>query len=126
MALSTDDILNAVAEMSVMDIVALIEAMEEKFGVTAAAAVAAAPAAAGGDAGAAAEEQTEFDVILTSIGEKKVNVIKAVRAITGLGLKEAKGLVDGAPSAIKEGASKDDAEDAKKQLEEAGGSAELK
>ncbi|MFT4826307.1 MAG: large subunit ribosomal protein L7/L12 [Halioglobus sp.] len=125
MALSTDDILNAVAEMSVMDIVALIEAMEEKFGVTAAAAVAAAPAAAG-DAGAVAEEQTEFDVMLTSIGEKKVNVIKAVRAITGLGLKEAKGLVDGAPSAIKEGASKDDAEDAKKQLEEAGASAELK
>lgn len=126
MALSTDDILNAVAEMSVMDIVALIEAMEEKFGVTAAAAVAAAPAAAGGDAGGAAEEQTEFDVMLTSIGEKKVNVIKAVRAITGLGLKEAKGLVDGAPSAIKEGASKEDAEDAKKQLEEAGASAELK
>jgi large subunit ribosomal protein L7/L12 len=126
MALSTDDILNAVAEMSVMDIVALIEAMEEKFGVTAAAAVAAAPAAAGGDAGSAEEEQTEFDVMLTSIGEKKVNVIKAVRAITGLGLKEAKGLVDGAPSAIKEGASKDDAEDAKKQLEEAGASAELK
>ena len=96
MALSKDDILNAIAEMSVMDIVSLIEAMEEKFGVTAAAAVAAAPAAAGGDAGAAAEEQTEFDVILTAAGEKKVNVIKVVRAITGLGLKEAKGLVDGA------------------------------
>ena len=126
MALSTDDILNAVAEMSVMDIVALIEAMEEKFGVTAAAAVAAAPAAGGGDAGGAAEEQTEFDVILTSAGEKKVAVIKAVRAITSLGLKEAKGLVDGAPSAIKEGVSKDDAEDVKKQLEEAGGSAEFK
>ena len=126
MALSTDDILNAVAEMSVMDIVALIEAMEEKFGVTAAAAVAAAPAAAAGDAGAAAEEQTEFDVMLTAVGEKKVSVIKAVRAITGLGLKEAKGLVDSAPSAIKEGASKDDAEEAKKQLEEAGASAELK
>jgi large subunit ribosomal protein L7/L12 len=125
MALSKDDILNAIADMSVMDIVALIEAMEEKFGVTAAAAVAAAPAAAA-DAGAAAEEQTEFDVMLTSIGEKKVNVIKAVRAITGLGLKEAKALVDGAPSAIKEGASKDDAEEAKKQLEEAGASAELK
>ena len=110
-----------------MDIVELIEAMEEKFGVTAAAAVAAAPAAAGGDAGgAAAEEQTEFDVVLTSAGEKKVNVIKAVRAITGLGLKEAKGLVDGAPSPIKEGASKDEAEEVKKQLEEAGGSAELK
>ena len=125
MALSKDDILNAIADMSVMEVVELIEAMEEKFGVTAAAAVAAAPAAAA-DAGAAAEEQTEFDVMLTAIGEKKVNVIKAVRAITGLGLKEAKGLVDGAPSAIKEGVSKDDAEDAKKQLEEAGASAELK
>ena len=123
--MSKEDILNAIAEMSVMEVVELIEAMEEKFGVTAAAAVAAAPAAAG-DAGAAAEEQTEFDVILTSAGEKKVNVIKVVRAITGLGLKEAKGLVDGAPSAIKEGASKDEAEDVKKQLEEAGGAAELK
>ncbi len=126
MALSKDDILNAIADMSVMDIVELIEAMEEKFGVTAAAAVAAAPAAGGGDAGAAAEEQTEFVVILTAAGEKKVNVIKVVRAITGLGLKEAKGLVDGAPSPIKEGASKEEAEDVKKQLEEAGGSAELK
>ena len=126
MALSKDDILNAIADMSVMDIVALIEAMEEKFGVTAAAAVAAAPAAAGGDAGGAAVEQTEFDVMLTSIGEKKVSVIKAVRAITGLGLKEAKGLVDNAPSAIKEGVSKGDAEEAVKQLEEAGASAELK
>ena len=126
MALSKDDILNAVADMSVMDIVSLIEAMEEKFGVTAAAAVAAAPAASGGDAGAAAEEQTEFDVILTAAGEKKVNVIKVVRAITGLGLKEAKGLVDNAPSSIKEGAPKAEAEDVKKQLEEAGGSAELK
>jgi large subunit ribosomal protein L7/L12 len=126
MALSKDDILNAIADMSVMDIVELIEAMEEKFGVTAAAAVAAAPVAAGGDAGAAAEEQTEFDVMLTSAGEKKVNVIKVVRAVTGLGLKEAKGLVDGAPSAVKEGATKEEAEDIKKQLEEAGGSAELK
>jgi large subunit ribosomal protein L7/L12 len=126
MALSKDDILNAVAEMSVMDIVELIEAMEEKFGVSAAAAVAAAPAAADGDAGAAAEEQTEFDVMLTSAGEKKVGVIKVVRAVTGLGLKEAKGLVDGAPSAIKEGVSKDEAEDVLKQLKEAGGSAELK
>ena len=126
MALSKDDILNAIADMSVMDIVALIEAMEEKFGVTAAAAVAAAPAAAGGDAGAAAEEQTEFDVMLTSAGEKKVAVIKVVRAVTGLGLKEAKGLVDGAPSAIKEGVSKDDAEEVKKALEEAGATAELK
>ena len=126
MALSKDDILNAIAEMSVMDVVELISAMEEKFGVTAAAAVAAAPAAAGGDAGAAAEEQTEFDVILTAAGDKKVNVIKVVRAVTGLGLKEAKGLDDGAPSPIKEGATKDEAEDVKKQLEEAGGSAELK
>lgn len=126
MALSKDDILTAIADMSVMEIVELIEAMEEKFGVTAAAAVAAAPAAAGGDAGGAAEEKTEFDVILTAQGEKKVNVIKVVRAITGLGLKEAKGLVDGAPSPIKEGATKDEAEDIKKQLEEAGGSAEVK
>ena len=127
MALSKDDILEAIAEMSVMDIVSLIEAMEEKFGVTAAAAVAAAPAAAGGgDAGAAAEEQTDFDVILTAAGEKKVNVIKVVRAVTSLGLKEAKGLVDGAPSPIKEGVPKAEAEDIKKQLEEAGGSAELK
>jgi len=124
--MSKEDILNAIAEMSVMEIVELIEAMEEKFGVTAAAAVAAAPAAAGGDAGSAEEEQTEFDVILTSAGDKKVNVIKVVRAITGLGLKEAKGLVDGAPSAIKESATKDEAEDVKKQLEEAGGAAEVK
>jgi large subunit ribosomal protein L7/L12 len=126
MALSKDDILNAIADMSVMDIVELISAMEEKFGVSAAAAVAAAPAAAAGDAGAAAEEQTEFDVVLTAAGDKKVNVIKVVRAVTGLGLKEAKGLVDGAPSPIKEGASKEEAEDIKKQLEEAGGSVELK
>ena len=124
--MSKEDILNAIAEMSVMEVVELIEAMEEKFGVTAAAAVAAAPAAAGGDAGAAAEEQTEFDVILTSAGEKKVNVIKVVRSVTGLGLKEAKGLVDGAPSAIKEGATKEEAEDVKKQLEEAGATVELK
>ncbi|WP_438985193.1 50S ribosomal protein L7/L12 [Aequoribacter sp.] len=127
MALSKDEILDAIAEMSVMDVVELISAMEEKFGVTAAAAVAVAPAAAGGDAGAAAAaEQTEFDVILTSGGEKKVNVIKVVRAVTGLGLKEAKGLVDGAPGPIKEGASKDEAEDIKKQIEEAGGTVELK
>ena len=127
MALSKEEILNAIAEMSVMDIVALIEAMEEKFGVTAAAAVAAAPAAAaGGDAGGVAEEKTDFDVVLTAAGEKKVNVIKVVRAVTGLGLKEAKGLVDGAPSSIKEGVPKNEAEDIKKQLEEAGGTAELK
>ena len=127
MAISKEEILDAIAEMSVMDVVALVEAMEEKFGVSAAAAVAVGAPAAGGDAGgAAAAEQTEFDVILTSAGEKKVNVIKAVRAITGLGLKEAKGLVDGAPSAVKEGVSKDDAEDVKSQIEEAGGSVELK
>jgi len=128
MALSKDEILDAIAEMSVMDIVALVEAMEEKFGVSAAAAVAVAAPAAGGDAagGAAAEEQTEFDVILTSGGEKKVNVIKVVRAVTGLGLKEAKAVVDGAPGPVKEGASKDEAEDIKKQIEEAGGTVELK
>ncbi len=126
MALSKDDILNAIAEMSVMEVVELIEAMEEKFGVTAAAAVAAAPAAAADAGGAAAAEQTEFDVVLTSAGDKKVNVIKAVRAITGLGLKEAKEMVDGAPSTVKEAASKDDAEEAKKQLEEAGAAVELK
>jgi len=125
MALAKDDILEAIADMSVMQVVELIEAMEEKFGVTAAAAVAAAPAA-GGDAGAAVEEQTEFDVILTSSGEKKINVIKAVRTITALGLKEAKALVDSAPAPVKEGASKDEAEEIKKQLEEAGASVELK
>ena len=125
MALSHEDILNAIAEMSVMDVVALVSAMEEKFGVSAQAAVAVAAApAAGGEA--AAVEQTEFDVVLTAVGDKKVNVIKAVRAITGLGLKEAKGMVDGAPSSVKEGVSKDDAEEAKKQLEEAGASVELK
>lgn len=127
MALSKEDILNAIAEMSVMDVVELVEAMEEKFGVSAQAAVAVAAAPAGGEAGAAAEEEkTEFDIVLTATGEKKVNVIKAVRAITGLGLKEAKELVDGAPSTVKEAASKDDAEEAKKQLEEAGASVELK
>ena len=127
MALSKDDILNAIAEMSVMEVVELVQSMEDKFGVSAAAAVAAAPAAAGGDAGgAAAEEKDEFDVILNAAGDKKVNVIKAVRAITGLGLKEAKALVDEAPSPIKEGASKDEAEDFKKQLEEAGATVELK
>ncbi len=125
MALSKDEILNAIAEMSVMEVVDLVEAMEEKFNVSAAAAVAAAPAAAGGDAGAA-EEQTEFDVVLTAAGEKKVNAIKAVRELTGLGLKEAKELVDSAPSTVKEGVSKDEAEEAKKKLEEAGASVELK
>ena len=127
MALSKDEILDAIAEMSVMDIVELIEAMEEKFGVSAAAAVAAAPVAAGGGEGAeAAEEQTEFDVMLTGVGDKKVNVIKVVRAVTGLGLKEAKAVVDGAPSAVKEAVAKDEAEDIVKQLEEAGATAELK
>ncbi|WP_257275609.1 MULTISPECIES: 50S ribosomal protein L7/L12 [unclassified Endozoicomonas] len=125
MALSKEDILNAIAEMSVMDVVELVEAMEEKFGVSAAAAVAAAPAAAS-DAGAAAAEQTEFDVILTSAGDKKVNVIKVVRGATGLGLKEAKAVVDGAPAPLKEGVSKEEAEDLKKQLEEAGASVEVK
>lgn len=122
MSISKDDILNAIAEMSVMDVVELIEAMEEKFGVSAAAAV----AVAGGDAGGAAEEQTEFDVVLTSFGEKKVAVIKAVRGATGLGLKEAKDLVEAAPKAIKEGVSKDEAEALKKELEEAGASVEIK
>ena len=127
MALSKEDVLNAIAEMSVMEVVDLISDMEEKFGVSAAAAVAAAPAAgaAGGDA-VAAEEKDEFDVVLAGAGEKKVNVIKAVRAITGLGLKEAKALVDEAPSPVKEGATKDEAEDFKKQLEEAGATVELK
>jgi len=125
MALSKDDILNAIADMSVMQVVELVQAMEEKFGVSAAAAVAVAPAAAGG-AAAVVEEKTEFNVILASIGEKKVNVIKAVRAVTGLGLKEAKDLVDGAPSSVKEGVSKAEAEEIKKQLVEAGATVELK
>jgi large subunit ribosomal protein L7/L12 len=124
MALTKEDIINAVADMSVMEVVELIEAMEEKFGVSAAAAVVAGPGA-GGDA-AAVEEQTEFDLVLTAAGDKKVNVIKVVREITGLGLKEAKGAVDGAPATIKEAMSKDDAEEAKKKLEEAGASVELK
>jgi len=123
MSLTKEDIINAIAEMSVMDVVELVEAMEEKFGVSAAA-VAAAPAA-GGDAGGA-EAQTEFDVILSAAGDKKVNVIKAVRELTGLGLKEAKGLVDGAPSPIKEGVSKEDAEAAKATLEAAGAVVEVK
>ncbi|WP_341938888.1 50S ribosomal protein L7/L12 [Marinimicrobium sp. C2-29] len=124
MAVSKEDIIEAIAEMSVKDVVELVSAMEEKFGVTAAAAVVA--GGGGGDAGAAAEEQTEFDVVLNSFGEKKVNVIKAVREITGLGLKEAKDIVENAPKAVKEGASKEDAEEAKKKLEDAGASVELK
>ena len=128
MSLSKEDVLNAIAEMSVMEVVELISDMEEKFGVSSAAAVAvAAPAAGGGEAaGGGAEEKTEFDVMLTAAGEKKVNVIKAVRAITGLGLKEAKALVDDAPSAVKEGVSKEEADDMQKQLEEAGATVELK
>ncbi|MDG2070903.1 MAG: 50S ribosomal protein L7/L12 [Pseudomonadales bacterium] len=126
MSLSKDEILDAIAEMSVMDVVELVDAMEEKFGVSAAAAAAAAPAAGAADAGAAAEEQTEFEVVISSAGEKKVNAIKVVRAVTGLGLKEAKALVDEAPSTVKEGVTKEEADDILKQLEEAGASAELK
>ena len=126
MAISKDDILSAIEEMSVMDLVELISAIEEKFGVTAAAAVAAAPAAAGGDAGEATEEKDDFDVVLTAAGDQKVQVIKAVRSITGLGLKEAKDLVDGAPNTLKEAVKKADAEEMLKQLTEAGASAELK
>ena len=126
MAISKDDILSAIEEMSVMDLVELISAIEEKFGVTAAAAVAAAPVAAGGDAGEVAEEQDDFDVVLTAAGDQKVQVIKAVRAITGLGLKEAKDLVDGAPNTLKEAVKKADAEEMLKQLTEAGATAELK
>ncbi|MAN68367.1 MAG: 50S ribosomal protein L7/L12 [Gammaproteobacteria bacterium] len=127
MALSKDEILDAISDMSVMDVVDLVSAMEEKFGVSAAAAVAAAPVAAGAGGGeAAVEEKDEFEVVLAGAGDKKVNVIKAVRGITGLGLKEAKALVDEAPSSIKEGATKDEAEEFKKQLEEAGATVELK
>ena len=127
MAVSKEDILETLSNMTVMEVVDLIAAMEEKFGVSAAAAVAAAPAAAGGDAGGeAAAEQDEFDVVLTGFGDKKVGVIKAVRAITGLGLKEAKDMVEGAPTTVKEAASKAESEELKKQIEEAGGSVELK
>ncbi|MBD3618035.1 MAG: 50S ribosomal protein L7/L12 [Chromatiales bacterium] len=126
MAVSKEDILEAISNMSVMEVVDLISAMEEKFGVSAAAAVAAAPVAAAGAGEAAAEAKDEFDVVMSSFGDNKVNVIKVVRAITGLGLKEAKEMVEGAPSTIKEGASKDEAESIKKQLEEAGAKVELK
>ena len=127
MALSKVEVLDAIAEMSVLDLSELINDMEEKFGVSASAAVAvaAAPAAGDGDA-AAAEEKDEFDVILTGYGDKKVAVIKVVRAITGLGLKEAKDLVEGAPGPVKEGVAKAEAEDFKTKIEEAGGSVELK
>ena len=126
--IKSEDILKAIEEMSVMELVELISAIEEKFGVTAAAAVAAAPAAADGDAagGDAAEEKDEFDVVLSAAGDQKVQVIKAVRAITGLGLKEAKDLVDGAPNTLKEGVKKEEAEEMLKQLSEAGATAELK
>lgn len=125
MALSKDDILNAISEMSVMDLVDLIKGIEDKFGVSAAApvAVAAGPAAA---AAPAAEEKTDFNIVLTSAGENKVSVIKVVRELTGLGLKEAKAVVDGAPGTVKEGVQKAEAEEAKKKLEEAGASVELK
>ncbi len=127
MACAKEDILEAIANMSVMEVVDLIEAMEEKFGVTAAAAVAAVPAgAAAGGAEGGAEEKTEFDVVLTGFGGNKVAVIKVVRAITGLGLKEAKEMVESAPSVVKEGVSKEEAEELKKQLEEAGATVELK
>jgi large subunit ribosomal protein L7/L12 len=125
MAVSQEEILETVSNMSVMEVVDLIAAMEEKFGVSAAAAVAAAPAAVGGEA-AAAEEQTEFDVVMSSFGANKVSVIKVVRSITGLGLKEAKEMVESAPSTVKEAAGKDEAEEIKKTLEEAGASVELK
>ena len=126
MAVSKDEILETISNMSVMEVVDLISAMEEKFGVSAAAAVAAAPAAAADAGGAAAAEKDEFDVVLAGIGDNKVAVIKAVRAITGQGLKDAKDTVEGAPTTIKEAASKDEAEEIKKPLEEAGASVELK
>jgi len=126
MAISKEEILEAIANMSVMDVVDLIASMEEKFGVTAAAAVAAAPVAAAGADAAAVEEQTEFDVVLTGFGDKKVGVIKVVRAITGLGLKEAKDAVEGVPSTLKEGVNKEEAEKIKKEIEEAGGTVEIK
>ena len=126
MAVSQEDILETISNMTVMEVVDLISAMEEKFGVSAAAAVAAAPAAGGDAGGAAAAEKDEFDVVMSSFGGNKVAVIKVVRAVTGLGLKEAKEMVEGAPSTVKEGASKDEAEDIKKQLEEAGAAVELK
>ena len=126
MAITKEEILDAISEMSVMDVVDLVKLMEEKFGVTAAAPVAAAAAPAAGGEAAATEEQSEFEIFLSDVGEKKIDVIKAVRAITGLGLKEAKAIVYGAPSSVKEGANKDEADQAKSQLEEAGAKVELK
>jgi len=126
MAITQEEMLEAVSNMTVMEVVELTKAMEDKFGVSAAAAAMPMMMAGGGEAAAVAEEQTEFTASLTSFGDKKVGVIKVVRAITGLGLKEAKGLVEGAPAAVKEGISKDEAEKIKKDIEEAGGSAEIK
>jgi large subunit ribosomal protein L7/L12 len=126
MALSQEEILDAISSMTVMDVVELISAMEEKFGVSAAAVAVAAPAAGGGAAAPAAEEQTEFDVVLTGFGENKVSVIKTVRTITGLGLKEAKDAVEGVPTVLKEGVPKAEAEDIKKQLLEAGATVDIK
>ncbi len=126
MAVSKEDILETISNMSVMEVVDLIEAMEEKFGVSAAAAVAAAPAAGAGGGEAAAAEKDEFDVVMTSFGDNKVKVIKAVRGVTGLGLKESKEMVEGVPSTVKEGATKEEAEQIKKDLEEAGATVELK
>ena len=124
--ITKDQVVDFIANMSVLEMSELVKEMEEKFGVSAAAAAVAAPAAGGGGTEAAAEEKTEFDVILTSFGEKKINVIKEVRSITGLGLKEAKEAVESAPKAIREGVSKEEAEEVKKKLEEAGASAEIK
>ena len=124
--ITKDQVIEFISNMSVLEMSDLVKEMEEKFGVSAAAAAVAAPAAASGDAAAPAEEKTEFDVILTSIGEKKINVIKEVRAITGLGLKEAKEAVESAPKAVKEGVPKEEAEEIKKKLEEAGASVEIK
>lgn len=124
--ITKDQVVDFIANMSVLEMSELVKEMEEKFGISAAAAAVAAPAAGGGESEAAAEEKTEFDVILTSFGEKKINVIKEVRSITGLGLKEAKEAVESAPKAIREGVSKEEAEEVKKKLEEAGASAEIK
>jgi len=126
MALSNEDLLKELSAKPIMEVVELVKMLEDEWGVSAAAPVAVAAAAGGGDAAEAAEEKTEFDVVLTGFGEAKVGVIKAVRALTGLGLKEAKDAVEGTPSTVKEGVSKDEAEEVKKQLEEAGGSVELK
>jgi len=128
MALSNEELIEALSNKSIMEVVELVKALEEKWGVSAAApvAVAAAPGAGGGEAAAAAEEQTEFDVVMNSFGDNKVAVIKVIRAVTGLGLKEAKDLVEGAPSTVKEGVAKDEAESIKKQLEEAGATVQIK